>query len=82
MLEAKDQGHRHKCSPKRSSKIFFRRSQRKRSSQIFRKVSGVFQRNFYDLKNSAVLGRGQGNIRRFVSFEAKDFKMCPRGLHL
>ena len=47
-LEAKDQGHRRKCSPKkkvknffqaiskkRSSKIFFRRSQRKRSFKIF-----------------------------------------------
>ena len=39
-LEAKDQGHKHKCSlKKRSSKIFFRRSQKKkrkkRSSKKF-----------------------------------------------
>ena len=85
MLEAKDQGHWRKCSPKKKViKIFFRRSLRKRSSQILCKVFGVFQRNFYDSKNSAVLGREQGNFRRFVGFEAKakDFKMCLRGLHL
>ena len=38
MLEAKDQGHKRKCSPKkkkRSSQKFFRRSQKKRSSQKF-----------------------------------------------
>ena len=80
---AKDQGHRRKCSPKKKDiNFFFQAISKKRSSQIFRKVSGVFQRNFYDSKNSAVLGRGQGNFRRFVGFEAKVFKMCPRGLHL
>ena len=44
---------------KRSSKIFFRRSpleeNKKRSSQSFREVSGVFQQNFNGSKNSAVL---------------------------
>ena len=69
---------------KKVIKIFFLTISKKRSSQIFRKVSGVFQRNFNDSKNSAVIGRGQGNFRRFVGFEAKakDLKMCPRGLHL
>ena len=85
MLEAEDQGHWHKCSPikKKVIKIFFQAISKKRSSQIFCKVSGVFQQ-IYDSKSSAVLGQGQGNFRRFVGFEtkAKDFKMCPRGLHL
>ena len=36
MLEAKDQGHRRKCSPKkRSSKLFFTRSPIHRRTQIF-----------------------------------------------
>ena len=36
MLEAKDQGRKRNCSPKkRFSKIFFRRSQKKRSPKIF-----------------------------------------------
>ena len=35
-LEAKDQGHRRKCSPKkRSSKFFFRRSQKKSLQKFF-----------------------------------------------
>ena len=90
-LEAKDQGHRRKCSQKkRSSNFFFRRSQKKvfknffhakkvfkkflsgdlylrkpkkRSLQIFRKVSGVFQRNFNGSKIVLSSSRGQGNFR-------------------
>ena len=54
---------------KRSSKIFFRRSlleeTKKRSLQIFRKVSGVFQRNFNDSKIVLSSSRGQGNFRGF-----------------
>ena len=54
-------------SKKRSSKFFFRRSLReetkKRSLQIFRKVSGVFQRNFNGLKILLSSNRGQGNFR-------------------
>ena len=86
MLEAKDhQGYWRKCSTKKKViKIFFQAIPKKRSSQIFRKVSGVFPRNFYDSKNSAVFDREQGNFRTFVGFEAKakDFKIRPRGLHL
>ena len=85
MLEANDQGHKRKCSQKKKViENFFQAISKKRSSQIFRKISCVFPRNFYDSKNSAVLDRGQGYFRRFVGFEAKakDFKMCPRGLHL
>ena len=89
--KAKDQGHRRNCSKKkRSSKFFFRRSQKKRlqkffsgkkrlqkfcfrrslleetkkrPSQIFRKVSGVFQRNFNGSKIVLFFSRGQGNFR-------------------
>ena len=87
---AKDQGHRRKCSKKKVLKIFFRRSQKKRSSkivsgekrlqkffsgnlylrkpkkrslQIFRMVSGVFQRNFNGSKIVLSSSRGQDNFR-------------------
>ena len=65
-------------SKKRSSKIFFRRKRsskiffsgdlylrkpKKRSLQIFRKVSGVYQRNFNDSKIVLSSRRGQGNFR-------------------
>ena len=91
LLEAKDQGHRRKCSKKkRSSKFFFRRSPKKvfknffqakkvfkkflsgdlylrkpkkRSLQIFREVSCVFQRNFNGSKIVLSSSRGQGNFR-------------------
>ena len=76
--KTKDQGHRRKCSSKkkglqnffrrkRSSKIFFRQSPleetKKRSLQIFRKVSSVFQRNFNGSKIVLSSSRGQGNFR-------------------
>ena len=51
---------------KRSSKVFFRRSlleeTKKRSLQIFREVSGVFQRNFNGSKIVLSSSRGQGNF--------------------
>ena len=37
---------------------------RKRSSQIFREVSGVFQQDFYGTKNSAVLDPRTGQFSR------------------
>ena len=47
-------------------KIFFRRSpieeNKKRSSQIFRKVSGVFQQNFNGSKIVLFSSRGHGNF--------------------
>ena len=59
--------------------------EKKRSSQIFLEVSGVFQQNFYDLKNKAVLGREQANWgfeanAKNLTFEAKakNFKMSSR----
>ena len=48
-------------------KIFFRRylleETKKRSLQIFRKVSGVFQRSFNSSKIVLFSSRGQGNFR-------------------
>ena len=67
----------------------------KGSSQVFREVSGVFQQDFNDTKNSAVLEPRTGQFSRTWGFEAKakakdltfeakaeGFIMCPRGLHL
>ena len=49
-------------------KFFFRRSlleeTKKRSLQNFRKVSGVFQRNFIGSKTVLSSSRGQGNYRK------------------
>ena len=51
-VKAKEQGHRRKCSPKKEKghQIFFqaisKEGLQKRSSQIFRKVSGVYLHNF------------------------------------
>ena len=82
-LEAKDrnaqgQGHKRKCSPKkkkkRSSQKFFKRSPQK----------NVFQKIFQTLHNILTIqkivlfsNRGQANFR---GLEAKDFKICPRGV--
>ena len=81
---------------KRSSKIFFQakkvfknffsgdlylRKLEQRSLQIFRMVSGVFQKNFYNSKIVLSSSRGQANFRGLEA-KAKDFEMCSRGLHL
>ena len=65
-------------------KEIFQAISRRRYLQIFRKVSGVFQQNFNDSKNGAVFEPRTGQFSRtwsFVSkdvtFEAKDFKICP-----
>ena len=57
------------------------KQKQKRFSQIFREVSGVFQRNFNCSENSAVLEPRTGQFSRTWGFEvkAKDFKMCSRG---
>ena len=73
---------------KRSSKIFFQTistwGKQKRSLQFFCEVSGALQQNFNVLKNSAVLEPRTAQFLGTWGFEAKakDFKMCPRGLHL
>ena len=73
---AKYQGHRRKCSPKNKKKVFRNFSsdlqkKTKRSSQSFRKVSCVFQENFNDSNNSAVLGREQSNFRGLEASRAR-----------
>ena len=89
-LKAKDQGHRRKCSPKkRSSKSFFRQSPEKTLSK------NSFLAMYKILTIQKILlssNRRQGNFRGNEAsrprtskcvledvFEAKDFKMCPRG---
>ena len=76
MLEAKKKGHRRKCSPKKGLQNFFQAKKslkkfhqaisnwgkQKRSSQIFRKVSGVFQQNFNGSKIGLSSRRGQANF--------------------
>ena len=56
-LEAKDQGHRRKCSPKKKGlqKFFSGDLHLRKTKKDLRKVSGVFQQNFNGSKNSAVL---------------------------
>ena len=70
--------------------------QKKRSSQKFFKQSpqkNVFQEIFQALHKILTIqkivlssSRGKANFRgleaKDLTFEAKDFKMCPRGLHL
>ena len=76
MLEAKDQEHKRKCSPKkRSSKIFFRRSPKKKglhknfSSDLHKQTFSkkFFKRspqNFNNSKNRAVLEPRTGQFSR------------------
>ena len=80
-LEAKDrnargqgQGHRRKCSPKKKfSKNFFRRSwgNKKMVSQIFREVSGVFQKISTVRKLVLSSSQGQGNFRELEASTSK-----------
>ena len=58
MLEAKDQGHKRKCSPKkRSSKIFFSRSPEK---AVFQKIFQVLHKLLTNQKIVLSSSRGQG----------------------
>ena len=84
MLEAKakDQGHKRKCSPKKKvfTKIFQAISTKKRFSKNFSSAPQTFNNS----KNTAVLEPRTGQFSRAWGLEAKakDFKICPRGLHL
>ena len=62
-------------------RLRFISGKQKRYLQIFREVSGVFQQNFDDSKNNAVLEPRTGQFSRTWGLEAKakNFKMCPRG---
>ena len=78
MLEAKDQGHKRKCSPKRKKSSFFRRSQKKKKGQkVFTKIFQAIStkkrfpknfssapQNFNNSKNSAVLQSRTGQFSR------------------
>ena len=77
------------CPPPPWLRLCSKWGKQKRCLQIFREVSGVFQRNFNCSKNSAVLeprtrqfSRTWGFEAKDLTFEAKDFKIRPRGLHL
>ena len=93
MLEAKakDQGHKRKCSPK-EKKVFTKIFQAISTKKRFPKNFSSAPQNFNNSKNTAVLEPRTGQFSRTrgleakakdLSFEAKakDFKMCPRGLH-
>ena len=73
---------------KKSSQKFFKRSPQK---NVFQKNFSSTPQNFNNSKSSAVLKPRTGQFSRTwgleakakdLTFEAKDFKMCPRGLHL
>ena len=94
MLEAKakDQGHKRKYFPKKK-KAFTKNFQAISTKKRFPKYFSSAPRNFNNSKNSAVLKPRTGQFSRTwgleakakdLTFEAKakDFKMCPRGLHL
>ena len=88
-LEAKDrnargQGHKRKCSPKKKKGLHKNFSGELKKKKVFTKIFQAFStkkrfpknfssapQNFNCSKNSAVL-----------EAKAKDFKMCPRELHL
>ena len=93
MLEAEDQGHKSKCSPKKKKKVFTKIFQAISTKKRFPKNFSSAPQNFNISKNSAVLEPRTGQFSRTwgleakakdLTFEAKakDFKMCPRGLHL
>ena len=68
-----------------SLKIFFRCSQKTKIKKSPKKTNFPTKndlQNFKDSKYTAVLEPRTGLFSRTCSFEAKDFKMCPRGLHL
>ena len=70
---------------KRSSQKFFKRSPQK---NVFQKIFQVLHKILTIQKIVLSSSRGQANFRgleaKDLTFEAKakDFKMCPRGLHL
>ena len=71
---------------KRSSQKFFWRSPPK---NVFQTIFQALHKILTIQKNSAVLEPRTGQFSRTwgletkdLTFEAKDFKMCPRGLHL
>ena len=63
---------------KRSSQKFFKRSPRK---NVFQKIFQALHKILTIQKIVLSSSRGQANFRGLEA-KAKDFKICPRGLHL
>ena len=86
MLEAKakDQEHKRMCSPKKKKKVFTKIFQAISTKKRFPKIFSSAPQNFNNSKTRAVLEPMTGQFSRTWGLEAKakDFKMCPRGLHL
>ena len=64
MLEAKDQGHKHKCSPKKKNKVFTKILQAISTKKRFPKNFSSAPQNFNYSKNSAVLEPRTGQFSR------------------
>ena len=83
MLEAKAKDQGHKAQVLSKKKFFFQAISTKKR---FPKNFSSAPQNFNIPKNSAVLEPRTGQFPRTWGLEAKakakDFKMCPRGLHL
>ena len=93
MLEAKDTSASALQKKKKVfTKIFQAISKKKKVfTKIFQAIStkkrflknfSSAPQNFNNSKNTAVLEPRTGQFSRTRGLEAKDFKMCPRGLHL
>ena len=86
MLEAKakDQGHKRAQVLSKKKKVFTKIFQAISTKKRFPKNFSSAPQNFNNSKNSAVLEPRTGQFLRTWGLEAKakDFKMCPRGLHL
>ena len=96
MLEAKTKGQGHKRTKKGLHKKFsgdLQKKEKKVFTKIFQAIStkkrfpknfSSVPQNFNNSKNTAVLEPRTGQFSRNWGLEAKakDFKMCPRGLHL
>ena len=80
---ARGLGHKRKCSAKKK-KIFTKILQAISTKKRFPKNFSTAPQNFNNSKNSAVLEPRTGQFSRTWGLEAKakDFKICPRGLHL
>ena len=64
MLEAKDQGHKRKCSPKKKKKVFTKIFQAISTKKRFPKNFSTAPQNFNNSKNSAVLEPRTGQFSR------------------
>ena len=84
--KAKDQGHKRKCSPKKKkkglhvfTKIFQAISTKKRFPKNFQALHKIFTRTGQFSRTWGLEAKAKDLTSEA---KAKDFKMCPRGLHL